>query len=132
VDWDAVGDGTIFDRWANSGDTPAEVWSDQNRVRDQYRQAIDYALEVSFDYLARTADADRLVIVLGDHPPAAFVSQIENRDVPIHMIGSPEAIEAIGGFGWIEGLVPDAATPVWPMADFRDRFVAAFSNGATP
>lgn len=134
VDWEAVGDGTIFDRWANSGDTPAEVWRDQDRVRDQYRQAIDYALKVSFDYVARTADADRLVIILGDHPPAAFVSQIESRDVPIHMIGSPQALAAIEDFGWTEGLIADAATPVWPMAAFRDRFVAAYSaaDGQAP
>lgn len=128
VDWDAVGDGTIFDQWANSGDTPAEVWRDRDRVRDQYRQAIDYALTVSFDYVARTADADRLVIILGDHPPAAFVSEIESRDVPIHMIGSPETIAAIEDFGWTDGLIPDATTPVWPMAAFRDRFIAAYSE----
>jgi hypothetical protein len=128
-----VGDGTIFDQWANSGDTPAEVWSDQNRVRDQYRLAIDYTLKVSFDYVARTADADRLVIILGDHPPAAFVSQIESRDVPIHMIGSPETIAAIEDFGWTDGLIPVSTTPVWPMAAFRDRFIGAYSNpGGTP
>jgi hypothetical protein len=133
VNWDAVGDGTIFDQWAKSGDTPAEVWSDQNRVRDQYRLAIDYTLKVSFDYVARTADADRLVIILGDHPPAAFVSQIESRDVPIHMIGSPETIAAIEDFGWTDGLIPVSTTPVWPMAAFRDRFIGAYSNpGGTP
>jgi hypothetical protein len=29
------------------------------------------------------------------------------------------------------GLMPGATTPVWPMADPRDRFLTAFSSSAT-
>jgi hypothetical protein len=128
IDWDDVGDGTIFDQWATSGDPPSVVWRDRDRVRDQYRQSIDYALEVAFDHTARNADKDRLVIVLGDHPPAAFVSQIESFDVPIHVIGSPELIEAVADWEWTAGLIPNARTPVWSMEAFRDRFLRAFSS----
>jgi hypothetical protein len=44
VDWDAIGDGRIFNEMAAAGDPPDVVWRDRDRVRDQYRQAIDYAL----------------------------------------------------------------------------------------
>jgi hypothetical protein len=43
VAWDEIGDGTIFNAMALSGDPPDVVWRDRDRVRDQYRQAVDYA-----------------------------------------------------------------------------------------
>jgi hypothetical protein len=41
--------------WRGPGDPPDVVWRDRDRVRDQYRQAVDYALTVVFDYAARHA-----------------------------------------------------------------------------
>ncbi|WP_241524126.1 sulfatase-like hydrolase/transferase [Oceaniglobus indicus] len=133
VDWADVGDGRIFDQWATSGDPPKVVWRDRDRVRDQYRQAIDYALQATFSFVTRRAAATGedapLVIVLGDHQPAPFVSQIESRDVPVHLIGPPRVIDRLDGWAFTDGLVPDDSTPVWPMESFRDRFVSAFSSG---
>ena len=103
------------------------VWRDQDRVRDQYRLALDYSLQAVFDYMVRSADKDRLTIILGDHPPAMFVSQIESFDVPVHVIGSPQAIAPIADWDWVDGLIPDGTTPVWPMEDFRNRFLSAYS-----
>ena len=42
--WDALGDGAVFDAYAAAGDPPEVVWRDPDRVRDQYRLALDYAL----------------------------------------------------------------------------------------
>ncbi len=127
IDWEDVGDGTVFDRWATSGDPPAVVWRDRDRVRDQYRMAVDYALEAALGYAARRADAP-LFVILGDHQPAGFVAGIESRDVPVHLIGPPELVALAAAWGWRDGLVPDADTPVWPMEDFRDQFIRAFST----
>ncbi len=69
IDWADVGDGRVFDRWATSGDTPAEVWSDRDRVREQYRLAIDYALQAATGYAQRREDLP-LILILGDHQPA--------------------------------------------------------------
>ncbi|QPM89945.1 sulfatase-like hydrolase/transferase [Pseudooceanicola algae] len=129
VDWARVGDGRIFDRWATSGDPPRVVWKDRDRVRDQYRQAIDYALQAAFSFAARQGGANApLMIVLGDHPPAAFVSQIDGKDVPVHIIGPPEVLARLDAWGLKEGLVPDETAPVWPMEDFRDRFITAYTS----
>ncbi len=128
VPWEAVGDGTVFAPMVRGVDPPEVVWRDRDRVRDQYRQAIDYALRVSLDFAARQDGP--LIVLLGDHPAAAFVSQVGNRDVPLHLIGPPEVLAAVEGWGFAPGLVPDAASPVWPMEAFRDRFLAAFSEGA--
>ncbi|MEO3999931.1 sulfatase-like hydrolase/transferase [Mesorhizobium sp. CAU 1732] len=127
IDWDEVGDGSAFDRWATSGETPETVWRDQDRVRNQYRLAVDYALRAVTEFAARQAPRTPLIVVLGDHQPARFVSQIESRDVPVHIIAPQDLMSSIDGWGWAEGMVPDASTPVWPMAAFRDTFIEAFS-----
>ena len=130
IDWDDIGDGRIFDQWATAGDPPEVVWRDRDRVRDQYRMAVDYALEVAFDYAARRATGPDmpLILILGDHPPAAFVSQVGGTEVPAHLIGPPDLIDRIDGWGWAPGTLPVAQTPVWPMEDFRDRFIRAFTS----
>ncbi len=131
VPWDQVGDGTIFDQWATAGDPPSVVWRDPDRVRDQYRRAIDYSLRLTFDYVARESETETLFIVLGDHAPAGFVSQIDSFDVPIHIIGTPRALALFDHWGWTDGLAPAADLPSWPMEDFRDRFLSAVSDSYT-
>jgi hypothetical protein len=129
VPWDDVGDGSIFNEQAVSGDTPETVWRDRKRVRDQFRQSIDYALRTIGSFAARHAKRPPLLVVLGDHQPAVFVSGSETvRDVPIHIIGDPEAVSRIADWGWTDGLLPAARAPVWRMDQFRDRFIDAFSG----
>lgn len=133
VDWDDVGNGTIFDPMVAAGDSPQVVWADPDRVRDQYRLSIAYALEVLFDYAARQAGPEApLIVVVGDHPPAAFISQVEGRDVPLHLIGPPEVLALFDDWGLTPGLRPGPDAPVWPMEAFRDRFVDALSPGVAP
>lgn len=129
VDWDTVGDGTVFDQWATTGDPPAVVWKDADRVRDQYRRAIDYALQAATEYAARRKDHP-LIVLLGDHQAAGFVAGSDNRDVPVHLLGPPDLVEKAAAWGWRDGMIPDPITPVWPMEDFRDRFIETYSAGA--
>lgn len=126
--WDAIGDGTEFDAAATAGDPPDVVWRDEDRVREQYRRSIDYVLRTVVGFAARHPDA--LLVVLGDHQPAAFVSgDPDGRDVPVHVIGPADLVAHLDGWGWTPGLVPAADVPARPMADFRDRFLAAFGSG---
>lgn len=137
--WEALGDGTEFNEMANSDDPPEVVWRDHDRVRDQFRRAVDYTLQVVGSYAARHADLAAasggaahgpvpLMIVLGDHEPAPFVSGNSGFDVPIHIIGPPDLLARIDDWGWASGLLPAADGPVWRMDLFRDRFLAAFSS----
>ena len=136
VPWEALGDGRIFDPYATAGDPPDVVWRDRDRVRDQYRQSLDYVLRVvpafAARLAARPAARPTLLVVLGDHQPAAFVSEDgTSRDVPLHLIGPPDLIAKLDGWGFTPGLVPAADAPVWRMDAFRDRFLEAF-GGAAP
>ncbi len=128
--WDAIGDGTEFNAMARAGDPPEVVWRDHDRVREQFRLAVDYTLQVVGSHAALNADAPPLMVVLGDHEPAPFVSQVQGFDVPIHLIGPPDLVERAAEWGWEAGLVPSGAAPVWRMDDFRDRFLRTFSTGA--
>ncbi|WP_236899846.1 sulfatase-like hydrolase/transferase [Devosia sp. SL43] len=128
VDWNAVGDGTIFNANQHVGPPAGDVWANRDLMREQYRLALDYSLEIVFDFAARHAGRDWLLVILGDHPPAQSVSQIEGQDVPVHLVGTDAALAAFDAWGFTEGLVPDASAPVWPMSAFRDRFIEALSS----
>jgi len=130
VPWDAIGDGRIFNEMARSGDTPETVWKDRDRVRAQYRLAVDYALQAVLSYAAQQADDPPLLIVMGDHQAAGFVAQDSRPDTPLHVIGPAHLVERAMGWGLTPGLLPRDAAPVVRMDRLRDLFVAAFSSAA--
>jgi hypothetical protein len=129
LDWDALGDGRVFDAVAVSGDPPDVVWRDRDRVREQYRLAIDYALQTVFDYAARHAGDPPLFLVIGDHQAAGFVALDERPDVPVHLIGPPDLVERAARWGWAEGLIPEPATVPRPMDEMRDLILRTFTTG---
>lgn len=129
VDWDAIGDGRIFNAMAASGDPPDVVWRDRNRVREQYRQALDYSLQVVFDYAARRAEDAPLILVVGDHQAAGFVALDDRYDVPVHLIGPAALVERAAPWGWTEGLLPASGTAPTPMNEMRNLILEAFSRG---
>jgi hypothetical protein len=129
VDWEAVGDGRIFDEMALSGDPPDVVWRDRDRVRDQYRQAVDYALRTVFDHAARHAGRAPLMFVVGDHQAAGFVALDERAHVPVHLIGPEALVAPAAAWDWTPGLIPDPEGPVRPMSDMRDMILTAYSSG---
>jgi hypothetical protein len=132
IDWEAVGDGTVFNAMAMEGDPPDVVWRDRDRVRDQYRQAVGYALEAAFGWAARTAEEMPLILVVGDHQAAGFVAQEERLDVPIHVIGPAALVERAAEWGFAPGLIPPETQVALPMEAMRDLFVKAYSSGAAP
>lgn len=128
--WDDIGDGTAFNAMATRGDPPAVVWRDRDRVRAQYRDAVGYSLTVALDWAARQGSlpAPPVMLILGDHPAAGFVSQVGNRDVPAHLIGPPDLLARLDGWDWTPGLAAAETTPRWPMEAFRDRFLISLSG----
>ncbi|MGD1882395.1 MAG: sulfatase-like hydrolase/transferase [Paracoccaceae bacterium] len=128
ISWAEVGDGAIYSQWANQGPTPQEVWRDQDRVRDLYRQSIDYALKVTLDHLVSLGAEAPLILLLGDHQPAGFVAQVPSDDVAAHLIAPQEVMARVDHWGWTPGLIPEDDAPVWRMDAFRDKFIAAFTS----
>ena len=130
VDWDEIGDGTIFNQWALSGDPPEVVWRDHDRVRDQFRLAVDYSLQAVGAWAARHADNPPLIVMLGDHEPAGFVSGVHGYDVPVHIIGPDDLVSRFAQIGWTEGMQPAPDLPALRIDRLRDLLLERLSTGA--
>lgn len=130
IAWEEIGDGRIFNQWADDGDPPEVVWRDLDRVREKFRLAVDYSLRTVGSYAERLADRSALLIVMGDHETAPFISGVEGRDVPVHVIGPPDLVALFETWGWVPGLVPDPATPTLPMDAVRDALVRTLAGPA--
>ncbi len=128
IDWDAVGDGSIFNAQAESGDPPSVVWADPERVRRQYIQTIDYSLETLGSYMARFGK-DAVFVILGDHQPAAIITGPNaSRAVPIHVVSADrELIARFESEGFHPGMLPAAQTREWPMNAMRQVLIDLFS-----
>jgi hypothetical protein len=134
IPWADVGDGRAFDEMATSGDPPKVVWQDSDRVRQQFRETVEYALDVMVSH-AETFDMSNMVLViLGDHQPAPLITgEDAGRDVPVHLItADPQVLAAVEAWGWTDGLKPAADAPVVPMNALRDLILSTFSPGAVP
>jgi hypothetical protein len=132
IDWDAVGDGSIFAAQAKDGQSAASVWRDPDRVRAEYKRSIEYTVNTLISYVKKYGDKNLVLVFLGDHQPIPLVSgEGASRDVPITIVAKdPAVLKQISGWGWQDGIKPAPQSPVWPMSAFRDKFLTAF--GSTP
>lgn len=127
--WETIGDGTVFNEQAESGDPPAVVWADPERVRRQYIQTIDYSLETLGSYMARFS-RDTVFVILGDHQPAAIITGPNaSRAVPLHVVSADrELVARFAAEGFASGMLPAPDTREWPMEDMRQVLIDRFSG----
>ncbi|MBP2324560.1 putative membrane protein [Kibdelosporangium banguiense] len=130
IDWNAVGDGSVFGPMADKGQKPEEVWNDAGKTRTAYGESIQYSLSTLISYVQTYGDDNLVLVVLGDHQPAPVVTgDGAGRDVPITIIAKdPTVLDKISGWRWHDGLNPGPQAPVWPMNSFRDQFMTAFGS----
>lgn len=128
VDWDAVGDGAIFDTQATGGPTPQEVWADPDRIRQHYIRTVDYSLETIGSYIA-TYGGDALFLVIGDHQPASVVTgPAASRAVPMHVISRDQTLLArFKAQGFADGLHPRPEGEI-PMSAVKDLLIEVLSR----
>jgi hypothetical protein len=128
VDWNDLGNGSIFNGMPAAGEKAGAVWRDASRVRTEYRRSVEYSLNALISYVEKYGDKNLVLVFLGDHQPAPIVTGTDaGRDVPITIVAQdPAVLDRISGWGWTAGLKPDPKAPVWPMSAFRDRFLTAF------
>jgi hypothetical protein len=131
VDWDDLGDGSLYNAVPAGGEeTDANVWGDPATARADYRDAIEYSLRSLISYAETYGDEDLVLVFLGDHQPSPLITgEGATRDVPITIVArDPAVLDQIAGWGWESGIKPGPKAPVWPMNEFRDRFLAAFGS----
>jgi hypothetical protein len=123
-----IGDGSIYGPMPAQGKTKAEVWPDPVKVRDAYAESIRYSLTTLIEYLTNYGDKDTVMVFLGDHQPGPSITgDTQMHDVPITLVANdPAVFDSVGSWGWESGLNPSPSAPVFPMDQFRDRFLTAF------
>ncbi|GLY48749.1 sulfatase-like hydrolase/transferase [Lentzea sp. NBRC 102530] len=130
VDWDELGDGSIYRTMPASNDPPESIFGrDPGAVRADYAHSISYSLESVLSYLEEYGDENLVMVFLGDHQPAQMVTgEGASRDVPITIVAKDPAVMAkVADWKWDDGIRPGATAPVSRMSDFRDQFLSTFS-----
>ncbi|MHC3469915.1 alkaline phosphatase family protein [Streptomyces sp. 7R007] len=128
IDWKDLGNGKIFYKIKKEGTNPTEVWKSAQRVRTEYRKAIQYSLDSLTQWMQRYGDDNTVLVFLGDHQPVPTVTRgSANRDVPVTIVArDPKVLDRVSGWGWTDGLKPASDAPEWSMNQFRDRFMSAY------
>lgn len=130
VPWEDVKGGEIFleERHARA---PIN-WTDSKLMRANYAKAIVYEIETLRSFVTDAMGDNTLLIIVGDHQPIPVVSgDGASYDVPIHIIATnPELLEAIEGWKWTPGMIPDELSPVWRMDDMRRQLLESFTPHA--
>ncbi|MFI5610836.1 sulfatase-like hydrolase/transferase [Amycolatopsis sp. NPDC051903] len=129
VDWNKVGDGSIFDPQPAQGEDPEQVWKDPNQIRHAYGKAIQYTLDTLVSYLKTYGTANTVLVFLGDHQPPVVTPAGVSHQVPITIVAKdPSVLNRISDWHWTPGLKPAQSAPVWKMDTFRDHFLTAFAK----
>jgi len=131
VDWDALGDGSVFEEIRSEAATRAEVWRDPAAVRAAYAQSVSYSIDSLVQLVREAHDDDLVLVVLGDHQPSSVVSgQQASHRVPVTVVAhDPAVTRRVSGWGWEDGMRPSPSAPAWRMDAFRDRVLSTFGPG---
>jgi hypothetical protein len=132
LDWDSIGDGRIFERYRAEGHPPETLWVDTNALRRGYAQSIDYSIQAMTGFAERYLDERTLLIVIGDHQAAPWVTGAKGNRVPVHVMSrDPALLEPFLEWGFLPGAIPDAQQQRPPrMDELRDWFVHAYSDSS--
>jgi hypothetical protein len=122
----------IFDAHPFDGPSIVRAYAQQpdwTHFGPGYVQAIAYDYATLAGYLRRPSDRDFVMILLGDHEPAAAVSgEHAPWDVPVHVITSqPRILEVLRTRGFRDGLVP-ARPSLGKMHTLLPILLQAFSG----
>ncbi len=129
VEWEAVGDGAVFEPYRRDGYPPEELWWDVGTLRAGYADAVGYSLQAMSEFAEQLLDGRTLLIVSGDHQAAPWVTGTEEPRVPVHVIArDPALLGPFASWGFRPGAFPDPDGPAPRMDEFREWFLQAFSE----
>lgn len=130
LDWDRIGDGSVYGPMVAAAEGPGKLWQHNHDIKEAYARSIAYSVDSLISFVQHYGDDNLVMVFLGDHQPASVVvGQNASHDVPITIVAKDRSVlDRISGWGWTDGLTPAKDAPVWPMSQFRDRFLTAFGS----
>ena len=98
-----------------------------------YAESFVYTLDYLAGYLRARPDADLVLVLVGDHQPAASVTGVGARwDVPVHVITRRgDVTSALRAAGFVAGLDLTSAARLGTLADLTSVLLGAFDSHAT-
>jgi hypothetical protein len=130
-DWARVLSATPYDADEVSRSiTATPQWTNMG---GSYAGSVRYAFDVLATYLRERPNEHFVLLVLGDHQPAANVSgEGASWDVPVHLISDrPDLIEKLVKDGFVQGMRPDAKS-IGPMHTLGPMLLDAFGTPMPP
>jgi hypothetical protein len=106
---------------------------DYFNLTPSYVSALTTSFATLGGYLRRHPTRDLVLVLVGDHQPAAAVAgEGASWDVPVHVVASrPEVLDALVARGFSTGATP-ARRAVGPMHTLLPTLLASFGDGAGP
>ena len=103
--------------------------ADWTNLTPSYAEALKYATTTLGGYLRLRADRDLVLVIVGDHQPAAMVSgEGASWDVPVHIVTSRKAVlDGLKDQGFRDGLEP-ARKVITTMDGLLMKLLDAFSE----
>ncbi|MDY7088046.1 MAG: sulfatase [Actinomycetota bacterium] len=132
--WDEIGDGSVYGPTAAAAESPQKLFADGKKVKQAYAGSVAYSIDTLLSYVQEYGDDNLVLVLLGDHQPASVVVGTNStKDVPISIVAKdPKVLDRIAPWGWTDGLTPAPDAPLWPMNEFRDKFLTAYSPQGEP
>ncbi|HZF31564.1 MAG TPA: sulfatase-like hydrolase/transferase [Gammaproteobacteria bacterium] len=106
---------------------------DWTNLAPAYAETLAYTFEYLAGYLRERPDADVVLVLIGDHQPAASVTGVGARwDVPVHVVTSRQHIaDALVADGFVDGVGLEATAPaIADMPGFTARLLRAFNSSS--
>ena len=125
-DWAQIGDGAIFGNLEKI--RFRGTWQDFTEASEGYAHSIAYDLDVLRRYIVERIDDESLIIILGDHQPAAQVTHDSpDKGSPIHVISRKRSfVDVFLARGYTPGMRPDPNRPRSGMEAFCRHFFGIF------
>ena len=97
-----------------------------------YIHAVDYGLASIGGYLRQHPGRDLVLVLIGDHQPAALVAgEGASWNVPVHVVASrPAVLEALRGAGFRDGVTPERQA-IGPMHALLPTLLSSFGTPAS-
>ncbi len=133
-EWDALGDGTIYeDRW-NEVLTFDNSWSGGTELIEGYSAAISYSLRSITKYVDEQLHhrRDPIIIIFGDHQAQRPIREPDaHLSVPIHVATrDPDIADRFRARGFQTGMVSAEEPPHRAMSAFFPLFTAIATDAA--
>ena len=124
-DWSRLNLGLPWPDWTPPPRDRLIYLRDSDRLRARYPESLAYSLEAVLAWAVRDLPPDALLLVMGDHQPAALITGKDtSQDVPVHLISADaeRLSKPAGNFEFLPGFRPPSDPAVAGLEDLREWF----------